>query len=151
MWCNNFWLDWCPTLWLLNAGDPRQLCFLFESWINNTSKNDSLKSFHLQLWTGCFYGNCSAYSRHNFLNQIIYNKYIIHGDISRVFLAKLGYAANSQRCHQEWHQAGKFSKFVSLDVLKMHSLTLSVLRFFVKPFPNYLGLHYETLFFVDDF
>ena len=27
-WYNNFWLDWYPTLWLLNAGCPLQMYFL---------------------------------------------------------------------------------------------------------------------------
>ena len=31
------------------------------------------------------------------------------------------------------------------------SLALPVLDFFVKHFPNYLSLHYETPIFVDDF
>ena len=35
--------------------------------------------------------------------------------------------------------------------LKIHSLTLSVHRFFVKAFPNYLSLHYKTFFLKDDF
>ena len=30
LWCNNFWLDWYPTVWLLNAGGPLQMYFLFE-------------------------------------------------------------------------------------------------------------------------
>ena len=30
LWCNNFWLDWYPTLWFLNAEGPLQLYFLFQ-------------------------------------------------------------------------------------------------------------------------
>ena len=37
------------------------------------------------------------------------------------------------------------------DALKMNSPSLSVSRFFVKHFVDYLSLHYETLFFLDDF
>ena len=29
-WCNDFGGDWYHTLWLLNAGAPLQLCFLFK-------------------------------------------------------------------------------------------------------------------------
>ena len=28
---NNFWLDWYPTLWLLNVGGPLELYFSFQS------------------------------------------------------------------------------------------------------------------------
>ena len=28
-WCNNFWFDWYPFLWLLNAGGPLQLYLFF--------------------------------------------------------------------------------------------------------------------------
>ena len=74
----------------------------------------------------------------------------ISSDVSRV-LGRPIHTSNPRRGHHDWHQEGNFSKFVPPDAQKMHSLTLSVLRFFVKPFPNYLSLHYKTLFFVDDF
>ena len=36
--CNNFWLDWYPTLWLLNAGCPLQLYVLSFHIITSTNK-----------------------------------------------------------------------------------------------------------------
>ena len=45
----------------------------------------------------------------------------------------------------------KFSKFLPPETLKMHSLAISVLDFHVKQSSNYISLHYETLFIVDDF
>ena len=74
----------------------------------------------------------------------------MYTDVSRVFWGRPVHTSNPRRCH-DWLRMGNVSKFVPPDALKMHSLTLSVLRFFVKPFPNDLSLHYETFFFVDGF
>ena len=43
------------------------------------------------------------------------------------------------------------SKICSSRYSKDASLALYFLDFFVKHFPNYLSLHYEKLFFVDNF
>ena len=59
-------------------------------------------------------------------------------DVSRAFLGIPVYKSNRRRCHHVWCQLGKFSKFVPLDALKMHSLApslaLYVLRFLCKTF-----------------
>ena len=46
-------------------------------------------------------------------------------------------------------KAPPFSKFLPQNALKMHSLSLSVFRFFCKIFS--ISLHYETFFLMDDF
>ena len=53
---------------------------------------------------------------------------------------------------QYTHQThAKKSKFMPPDTLKMYSLVVFSQIFFVKHFPNYLSLHYEKLFIVNDF
>ena len=47
--------------------------------------------------------------------------------------------------------SGKIFKICAPDTLKMHPWLCLFLDLFVKHFPNYLSLHYEKLFFVDDF
>ena len=66
------------------------------------------------------------------------------------FLGRPVHTLNPWRHHHDWSWAGKFSKFVPPDALNVHYLVLSVLRFFVKAFPNYLSLHWKTVFFRDD-
>ena len=69
-------------------------------------------------------------------------------DISRVFFGRPVHTPNPRRRHHGWHQAEKFPKFVPPTTLKIHSLALSVLRFFCQ---NYSSFHYEKVFSVDDF
>ena len=83
--------------------------------------------------------------------SIISSQMVLYSDVCRFHLGRPVHAVNPHRSHHEWHRAVKFSKFLLPDALKMHSLILPVLRFFVKPFPNYLRLHYEKLFFVNGF
>ena len=64
-------------------------------------------------------------------------------------LGKPLHASNRRRQLHDWRQRGKCSKYVPPDALKMQSLAL-FLDFFFKHFPNYLSLHYETLF-IDGF
>ena len=45
--------------------------------------------------------------------------------------------------------SGEIFKICAARYLKMHFLALSVLRLSCKTFPNYLSLHYKTLFFMD--
>ena len=52
-------------------------------------------------------------------------------------------------CKLGWCQAGKFSKFVPPDTLKIHSLALSVLRFLCKAFSKLLKLTLQKT--LDDF
>ena len=66
-------------------------------------------------------------------------------DVSRVLLGRLVHTSTPWRSHHDWHWAGNCSKFVPQETLKVHSLTLSVLRLFVRPFPNCLSFYYETL------
>ena len=47
-----------------------------------------------------------------------------------------------------WYWVKKFSKFVPPDTLKIHSLTLSVLRFLCKTFSKLRKLALRTLFLV---
>ena len=72
------------------------------------------------------------------------------------FLGRPVHPLNPHRCHYGWRLVDEKSKFVSPDTLKMHSLTLSALRFlcdfldFFLYFPNYLSFHYEKFLFIDD-
>ena len=73
--------------------------------------------------------------------QLIYKLlWYVSSDVSRVFLGRTVHASNPPRRHHVCHWAEKFSKFVPPDTLKMHSLALPVLDFFLKHFPNYLKL-----------
>ena len=65
MWCNSFWLDRYPTLWLLNAEDPLQLYFLLAQWAiitilskwckpDNFEPHNSLKVSFTNVWGLCF-------------------------------------------------------------------------------------------------
>ena len=45
--------------------------------------------------------------------------------------------------------SGEIFKICAARYLKMHFLALSVLILSCKTFPNYLSLHYKTLFFMD--
>ena len=85
-------------------------------------------------------------------NKLSFNKVITQtSDVSRVFVGKPVHSPNPRTHLHGWIRAEKFSKCVSPDALKMHSLVLSVLRFRCKTISILLSFHYETLFFVDDF
>ena len=52
-----------------------------------------------------------------------------NSDVYRAFLHRPVHTSNSQRHHHSWCREDTFSKLMSGDALKMHSLTLSGLRF----------------------
>ena len=62
-------------------------------------------------------------------------------DVLRYFFVGLVHTWNPQRCYHGWHSVEKYSKFVPLGTLKMHSLVPSIFKFLCKHFPNYLTLH----------
>ena len=69
-------------------------------------------------------------------------------DVSRVFLGRLvtSWSSPSPFRHHVWR---KFLNLVPLDVLKMHSLAVPVVRFLCKTFSKLRKLNNETLFSVD--
>ena len=69
-------------------------------------------------------------------------------DVSRVFLSRpvTSWSYPSPFPHHGWQ---KFLNLVPPDALKMHSLTMPVLRFLCKTFSKLRKLYNETLFSVD--
>ena len=85
-------------------------------------------------------------SRNQYSVSLVWSNTGVDCNVSTLFLGRLVHTLNPRRCHHGGCRAEKFSTFVPPDTLKMHSLVLSV-----PNFPNYLSLHYERLYFVDDF
>ena len=67
---------------------------------------------------------------------------------SEIFRFFLGGGGADQYTHQTH---AKKSKFMPPDTLKQVLPGCLFLDFYVKHFPNYLSLHYEKLFIVNDF
>ena len=97
-----------------------------------------------------FWQHLSLFTKY-YTMQITFKVYVLKRFICiQSFLGRQVHTLNPCRHHHDWSSAGKFSKFVPPDALNVHYLVLSVLRFFVKPFPNYLSLHWKIVFFRDD-